>query len=269
MRDNIFPRANLSTSALSSTTNSPDSACTNGPLTRACWSDGFSISTNYNSTWPVTGRTVSYLLEITNDTISPDGHSRMRALINSQYPGPTLIANWGDMLQITVKNSLKNNGTSLHWLAFFLYPLPPSLQLPRLSEYRQARPSAVAYKPHGWHERFDGMPSASWCDENVCISLYAVRYHVVSQPLLRPILRQRRRNHHNQRPATSNYDYDLGTMTLSDWFYWTAFEVQATLAGGPGPPGDNVLINGTNVHTNGTGSYHRNTLTKGKRYRLH
>jgi FtsP/CotA-like multicopper oxidase with cupredoxin domain len=68
-------------------------------------------------------------------------------------------------------------------------------------------------------------------------------------------------------PATSNYDYDLGTMTLSDWFYRTAFEVQATLAG-PGPPGDNVLINGTNVQTNGSGSYHRNTITKGKRYRL-
>jgi FtsP/CotA-like multicopper oxidase with cupredoxin domain len=65
-------------------------------------------------------------------------------------------------------------------------------------------------------------------------------------------------------PATSNYDTDLGTMTLSDWFYRTAFEVQATLAGA-GPAGDNVLINGTNVHANGSGSYHRNTITKGKK----
>lgn len=68
-------------------------------------------------------------------------------------------------------------------------------------------------------------------------------------------------------PATSNYDNDLGMLTISDWYCRTAFEVQATSVG-PGPPGDNVLINGTNVHANGTGSYHRNTVIKGKKYRV-
>jgi hypothetical protein len=113
--NDIVPRANSSTSVSASSTHSPDSACTNGPFTRACWSDGFSISTNYDSTWPVTGRTVSYHLEITNTTVAPDGLSRMGALINGQCPGPTIVANWGDTLQITVKNSLKNNGTGMHW----------------------------------------------------------------------------------------------------------------------------------------------------------
>jgi hypothetical protein len=115
LHDNIVPRANPSTSAVASTTNPPDSACTNGPYTRACWTDGFSISTNYDSTWPVTGRTVSYHLEITNVTVAPDGLSRIGSLINGRYPGPTIIANWGDTLQITVKNSLENNGTGIHW----------------------------------------------------------------------------------------------------------------------------------------------------------
>jgi hypothetical protein len=115
LKKNLLQRANPSTSLSASTTHPPDSICTNGPFTRACWSDGFSISTNYDSTWPVTGRTVSYHLEITNATVAPDGLSRMGALINGQYPGPTIVANWGDTLQITVKNSLTNNGTGLHW----------------------------------------------------------------------------------------------------------------------------------------------------------
>lgn len=36
-------------------------------------------------------------------------------LVNGQYPGPTVYANWGDMISITVKNSLQNNGTGIHW----------------------------------------------------------------------------------------------------------------------------------------------------------
>ena len=113
--EDLLPRADPSTSASATTTQPPDSACTNGPFTRACWSDGFSISTNYDTTWPVTGRTVSYYLEITNDTVAPDGVSRKGSLINGQYPGPTIIANWGDTLQITVKNGLQNNGIGIHW----------------------------------------------------------------------------------------------------------------------------------------------------------
>jgi len=36
-------------------------------------------------------------------------------LINNQYPGPTITANWGDMIRVTVRNMLQHNGTSLHW----------------------------------------------------------------------------------------------------------------------------------------------------------
>lgn len=37
-------------------------------------------------------------------------------LVNGQYPGPTIRASWGDTLDITVKNSLQNNGTSIHFV---------------------------------------------------------------------------------------------------------------------------------------------------------
>ena len=60
---------------------------------------------------------------------------------------------------------------------------------------------------------------------------------------------------------------------MTDWYYATAFqishELEYELIRGP-PPGDNVLINGTNVNiTPGIGGdYNTVALTKGKTYRL-
>ena len=36
-----------------------DSSCTNGPTTRSCWSNGFSVSTNSDNKFPDTGKTVT------------------------------------------------------------------------------------------------------------------------------------------------------------------------------------------------------------------
>ena len=35
-------------------------------------------------------------------------------VINGAFPGPTIEANWGDYIQVTVLNQLQE-GTSLHW----------------------------------------------------------------------------------------------------------------------------------------------------------
>ena len=91
-----------------------DQACANTALTRQCWSNGYSIATNYDKSWPTTGKVVSYNLEITNTTVAPDGTPREVFVINGQFPGPVITANWGDTLQIAVKNSLTNNGTQAH-----------------------------------------------------------------------------------------------------------------------------------------------------------
>ena len=70
-------------------------ACTNGPTSRNCWSDGFDSTTDMYTSWP-TGKTVTYDLSITNTTCNPDGQqSRVCMLINNQYPGPTIIGDWG------------------------------------------------------------------------------------------------------------------------------------------------------------------------------
>jgi FtsP/CotA-like multicopper oxidase with cupredoxin domain len=115
--------AHLSTALLlpiiderATTTNTADPQCTDGPKTQACWKSGYSIATNFDKKFPTTRNTVQYSLDITNGTCNPDGHgNRLCLLINKQYPGPLIRASWGDTLQITVKNSMQNNGTSIHW----------------------------------------------------------------------------------------------------------------------------------------------------------
>lgn len=72
-----------------------DSACRNGPSTRACWTNGYSIATDFDLKHPTTGVTVRYDLTITNSTCNADGNGeKLCMLINGQYPGPTITANW-------------------------------------------------------------------------------------------------------------------------------------------------------------------------------
>jgi FtsP/CotA-like multicopper oxidase with cupredoxin domain len=48
---------------------------------------------------------------------NPDGSGGDRPvmLVNGIYPGPTLRAKWGDWIVVNVKNSLRHNGTGIHW----------------------------------------------------------------------------------------------------------------------------------------------------------
>jgi FtsP/CotA-like multicopper oxidase with cupredoxin domain len=80
-------------------------------------------------------------------------------------------------------------------------------------------------------------------------------------------------------PASYEYDIDLGTFPISDWYYQTADDLldrvldpnNPFIAGIPGspPPSDNVLFNGTNVGPQGgSGEYAKVSFTPGKRHRL-
>lgn len=74
-------------------------------------------------------------------------------------------------------------------------------------------------------------------------------------------------------PASGDYDLDLGTYMVNDWFYKTAYQVSSIADanlqnGGPPPPGDNILVNGTNKNAAGGGAYGKVNLTKGKKYLL-
>lgn len=66
---------------------------------------------------PVTGAVRSYEWTIARATLAPDGVTREMIVVNDQFPGPVLEANWGDIIEITVFNNITGpeEPTALHW----------------------------------------------------------------------------------------------------------------------------------------------------------
>lgn len=64
---------------------------------------------------PDTGVTRHYEFDISYMTIAPDGVEKSGIVVNGAFPGPTIEANWGDWIEVVVRNNLGSEGTSLHW----------------------------------------------------------------------------------------------------------------------------------------------------------
>jgi len=74
-------------------------------------------------------------------------------------------------------------------------------------------------------------------------------------------------------PATANYDVDLGTYLVNDFYYKTASQLSDIINSNlqnrkDPPPADTILINGTNKNVNDEGSYGKVSMTAGKKYLL-
>jgi FtsP/CotA-like multicopper oxidase with cupredoxin domain len=65
--------------------------------------------------YPHTGVIRSYDFIVKKGRGAPDGYEQDLLLINDQYPGPLIEANWGDTIQVTVHNELEDEGTAMHW----------------------------------------------------------------------------------------------------------------------------------------------------------
>lgn len=227
----------------------PDGPCTNGPRTRNCWSDGFSIATDFDAKAPPAGKTVVYNLVITNTTLNPDGHgSRLAMLINGTFPGPVIRASWGDTLIINVENKLQHNGTGIHWHGLRQLNSCQHDGVPGITECpiapgksRQYIFKATQFGTSWYHSHW----SAQYADG------------VVGTIII-------------DGPATANYDEDLGVLPLTDWYYLPGFEVneQAQLSKTGPPLPDNILVNGTHKNAAGGGAYAKVNVKKGKKYRI-
>ncbi|KAF2196616.1 hypothetical protein GQ43DRAFT_382858 [Delitschia confertaspora ATCC 74209] len=222
--------------------------CINSPTSRNCWAPGFDINTNVYTKTPTTAQTKSFDLSITNTTCNPDGNgARVCMLINNQYPGPTITANWGDTIRVTLRNKLQHNGTSIHWHGIRQVGTNPQDGANGITECALAPGDvktyqfrATEYGTSWYHSHFSGQYG-----DGVVGSI------VVNGP------------------ASANYDIDLGPYQLTDWYYITAFQAGARAAlGGAPPQGNNILVNGKNKNANGGGSYDVRNLTPGKKHRL-
>jgi hypothetical protein len=75
----------------------------------------YNIYTDYESFYPK-GKTRKYTLDITTKTLYPDGCENTEGKVfNASYPGPWIEACWGDDIEVTVRNHLPCNGTTIHW----------------------------------------------------------------------------------------------------------------------------------------------------------
>jgi len=165
-------------------------------------------------------------------------------VFNGQYPGPPIVADWGDTIQITVKNSLPNNGTSIHWHG--LRQLH-SNQMDGTNGITECPIAPGQTKVYTFKATAYG---TSWYHSH-----YSVQY---ADGLVGPI--------QINGPTTSNYDIDLGVLPLTDWFNTPVFTILASRPAAP-PISDSILVNGTGV-TGGVGTYATTTLTPGKKHKL-
>lgn len=219
----------------------------NSALHRGNWAPGFDINTNSEVSWPNTGKTVKYHLEITNGTISPQGDSKIGFLINGQYPGPKLTANWGDFFEVTVTNSLQNNGTSIHWHGFLQQGTNLQDGVGGITECPLAPGTSRTYK---WQATQHG---TFWYHSH-----FSAQY---GDGVLGPIV--------VNGPTSYNYDIDLGTVMIQDYYPLTAFQ-EEWFASRFGPPtATNYLLNGQNVALSGSGGKRSQwTFTPGKAHKI-
>jgi FtsP/CotA-like multicopper oxidase with cupredoxin domain len=91
---------------------------TNNPLPNGFpWGLLTASGSNPYTQMPNTGVIRNYDFSIARGTIAPDGYQKQVILINGQFPGPAIEANWGDTIQVTVHNQISGpeEGTSMHW----------------------------------------------------------------------------------------------------------------------------------------------------------
>ncbi|KAK4180245.1 putative laccase precursor [Triangularia setosa] len=226
----------------------------NNATNRQCWKNNWNISTDYDHINPPAFNNRVYDFHITNVTnwLGPDGVRKPAMLINNQFPGPTIEADWGDYVVVNVYNDMQDNGTSIHWHGIRQYgesnqdgangvtecPIPPG-----------------SMKTYDFHVTQYG---TSWYHSH-----YSNQYgNGVVGPLI------------VRGPAAANYDIDLGPYMINDYYHETAdrLHLRAELVSNGAPPdSDNILFRGKNIHPLGAsrgGSYDRLTLTPGKKHLL-
>ncbi|KAF2104686.1 hypothetical protein NA57DRAFT_28126, partial [Rhizodiscina lignyota] len=219
----------------------------NGPTSRECWYSGWDVNCDTDTQWPQTGETKTYNFELTEQNLSPDGHERPMMVINGQYPGPTIEANWGDTISVTVKNSLQDNGTSIHWHGFRQYHTNTQDGTNGITECALAPGASRTYT------FVASQFGTSWYHSH-----YSMQY---ANGVVGPIV--------IHGPASANYDIELDPIALTDWFYEDAFPLYTDASHAQGPPtANNTLVAGKMVAPSGGsgGEYYVAKLTPGKKH---
>lgn len=228
---------------------------------RGCWLRGpegknFSIDTNYERHWP-TGIKRSYVLDVSEMALAPDGVCMPYGKVfNGSYPGPWIQACWGDEIEITVRNNLWYNGTTIHWHG-----------LRQWNTVEMDGVNGVTQCPIAPGENFTYTFQALQYGSSWYHSHYSLQY---ADGLAGPMT--------IYGPSSADYDDAIEPILMTDWNHRSAFQDWAYRPISGLPPMTNILLNGKGrynyvdpKHPNlpiGQPERYSKVFTKGRRYLL-
>ena len=177
---------------------------------------------------PDTGVTRYYNFTITRGITAPDGYPKSGLLINDQFPGPMIEANWGDMIEVTVQNEIypEEEGLTLHWHGLTQKKTPWEDGVPGVSQCPIVPGSTFTY-------RFQAdQYGSSWYHSH-----YSAQY---TDGAYGPMII------HGPVQPGAEYDLDLGPVMIEDYGHESYYTIlQEILSIPPSFPNvDNNLING-------------------------
>ena len=186
----------------------------------------YAVSTNPSEKAPITNVTRQYDFTIRRGFIAPDGVNKSVILINGQFPGPTIEANWGDTIRVNVTNEITGpeEGTALHWHGLLQRETPWFDGVPSVQQCPIAPGKSLTYE-------FQANPyGSSWYHSH-----YSGQY---AGGLLGPMV--------IYGPTHVPYDIDIGPVLLTDWFHDEYYSIIQKVMEVPSviPVADNNLING-------------------------
>ncbi|KAI0869006.1 multicopper oxidase [Hypoxylon argillaceum] len=192
------------------------------------WGNLKSGSCNPYTEAPETQVVRRYDFNISRGMIAPDGYEKSVILVNGQFPGPLIEANWGDYIEVNVHNNIleePQEGTAIHWHGFLQTNTSWEDGVPGVTQCPIAPGKSQTYKFRA------ELYGSSWYHSH-----YSAQY---SGGLFGPMV--------VYGPTNVKYDVDLGPVMVNDWwhedYFTTVKEVMA-----PGFQGrtysDNNLING-------------------------
>ncbi|KAI4158274.1 MAG: hypothetical protein LQ342_007609 [Letrouitia transgressa] len=193
------------------------------------WGDAKSTNLDHI---PFTGKTRFYDFTVARGKISPDGVEKNVILVNGQFPGPTIEANWGDTIQVTVHNRIANppEGTAMHWHGLRMQKTPWYDGAPSISQCPIAPGQSFTY-------RFQA--------DSYGTSWYHGHYSAQTvDGLLGPMI--------IHGPKHAKYDVDLGPIMLGDYHHKDYLSIVKEVVSVTNdfkkyvPTSDNNLINGKN-----------------------
>ncbi|KAK7186616.1 Laccase-2-like protein 4 [Paraphaeosphaeria sporulosa] len=221
----------------------------NSDRDRSCWVKNhgktYNIDTDYEDDFPV-GITRTFDLEISEKVVSPDGFPKVAQVVNGQFPGPLIEACWGDTIVVNVKNTIKNNGTTVHFHGLRMFQENNFDGANAITQCPIAQGDSFTYKfqlrqyGHSWYH-----------------SHYSSQY---GEGTFGPVV--------IHGPSTANWDEELAPIMVHEWHHASAYDAFHDSMFSPAPPkADLITLNGIGRnHELGIGAYFQKTIEEGKKY---